>query len=177
VTTTSKTGHDYPIRPGQRAAVCRVTILSAREEPAGHITYKDARAEGYKTTVDWKAGWVRQYDKAWLRRNPDLEPADLAERFDTRHATTPTVVLTLKLVTDEPRWLATQRDTLTGRCLPGGYTAQRGRAADDLEVVDPATQARITAIAAAARELGRMEAIVAREQRRHARLAMIRRAA
>lgn len=144
--TTLKPGHDYPVQPALgKPATCRVTITETRDQLAGEATFFDARAEGYKTTEAWKAAWVRQYDRPWVKRQPQARAHDddhMASRFDARHANTLTQVVTLKVLSDESRYLASQRDILTGRCDSQEYTTRRGRAIDELEVVDNATVER-----------------------------------
>lgn len=46
--------------------VCHIIIDRWRHEPLGDMAFTDALAEGYKTTVECKAAWVRQHDPAWL---------------------------------------------------------------------------------------------------------------
>ncbi len=171
-----KVGHDYPVsyrvhrESGGRAAVrtCRVKVLAVAQRFAGDLTYEDARREGYRTTIAAKAAWVRQYDAAWIEAQevttcPEthtvdvdrwLTDEDLAARFDARHAAKPVQVLAFEVLADEPRFLASQHDVLSGRTADdeghGDYTANRGRAIDDLEAIDGLMQERLSK---AAREL------------------------
>lgn len=68
-------GDSIPIaikgRPGPGATkappelVARVVVLHARTEEVGAITFEGARAEGCKTTAEFKANWVRLHEPRW----------------------------------------------------------------------------------------------------------------
>lgn len=155
-TTALKPGHDYPVNPGKgKPASCRLRVLSAAVERLGNLTYKDAVAEGFKTTGAFKVAWIRAHDYAWIKR----ELVDLAavfddhcscvdwmlvKRFDTHWADQLAHVITFERVVDEPRFMADQR-----RANAGQYVRSPSRSIDSTaECVDEAFQARITAHAA-----------------------------
>ncbi len=144
-------GHDYAVQPGRgKPAIGRIKILDVREEHVGDITYKDARAEGHRTTDAFKAAWVRIHDANWIERQEVttdehgtidgdrwMTDTDLLPRFDARHAHKLVHVITFTAVQDNPLFLATQHDILHGRTDTGEYTTRRDRAIDDLEVIPP----------------------------------------
>jgi hypothetical protein len=139
---TTKVGHDIPITPGTgKAPLGRARIVAAWEQRLGDISYTEARAEGHRTTDDFKAQWVADNDKPWIA-DRDLDDEALIARFNQRWANTMVQVLELHPVADEPRYLASQADILNGRTTDGEYVLARGRAIDDLEVVDDATTDR-----------------------------------
>lgn len=102
-------GKTYAVQPGRgRPAILRIAITSVEVGVAGDVTFDEARAEGFRTTDDFKAYWVGLHDAAWIRRQvalldaeTDLADADkvatLAERlpvrFDARHASRPVWVI------------------------------------------------------------------------------------
>lgn len=147
-------GHDYSIQPGRtKPGICRVKILDVQHQRAGDLTLADARAEGFRTTADFKAYWTRLYDSAWIDRHKvDLADAldlgvvsfILCKRFDEQHADTPVWAITFEVQRDEPHYLASQLDILTGRSDAGEYTTNRSRAIDEAEVIDKPTQERYT---------------------------------
>lgn len=127
--------------------IAHIEILERWREFAGAITFDGARAEGFRTTAEFKAWWVGHYDAAWIKRQ-ETDPTEqqLVERFDTRHASTPVWVYRFAL-TQAPALLLSTPDPVAGT---GDYTSEPARSIDDLEVVDSeileqyATQARVT---------------------------------
>ena len=176
-----KVGHDYAVQPGYgREGIARLKVLSVREEICGDISYTDARAEGFKTTAEFKRYFVRLHDKAWIKRElidlvsvyddkQSIVDWILLERFERRHAFKPVHVITFELLRDEPRYLATQRDILSGRADDGEYTLQRHRAIDELEVVDEITPARFAKKAEEQRASFKRDLEIGRQQQRNAR--------
>lgn len=176
-------GHDYAVQPGLgRDAVCRVKILGTRRHPAGEITFRDARAEGYRTTDEWKMAWVRQYDRAWLDEHKvDLVSVFddtvsivnwiLLKRFKQRHAHRDVWALVFEIA-DETRYLAHP----TARS--GDYTNHPARAIDPEECVGADVLdlfAKLAAPASAARrERHRAEADEQRQSKRSGRVIMLR---
>lgn len=177
----ARVGQDIPLRPGAgKPMLGRARIERIVEQRLGDITYHEARAEGHRTTDDFKADWVVRHDTKWIG-DRDLDEDALLERFASRWSDTMVSVITLRPVADEPRYLASQLDVLTGHTDDGEYTTRRGRAIDDLEVVDERTMERY---AAHARPYGEQQRAAAQAQlqgrqqtRRNARLAMFKRPA
>jgi hypothetical protein len=144
-------GHSYAVQPGPgRAALARVVVLEAEHELLGDVGFEQARAEGHRTTDDFKVAWVRQHDRAWLRRQEPDPPADgsdpepvpdelLIERFDRRHADRPVWAIGFQLDTSHrPRFMH--------RLSERGYTAnERDAVPEEPEAVDAATQERFAA--------------------------------
>lgn len=136
----SKIGHDYAVTPGR----CRIRVLDRRRVLLGAITYRDAKAEGHRTTDAFRVAWVRRHDRAWLaRQKVDLLTATLDDdeiaaivhagllaRFAVRWAPCNAWVITFELLTDGPLYLARQRDILAGG---EQYTPIRARSIDELE--------------------------------------------
>lgn len=146
-------GTDTPIQPGwHKPTVGRARIHSTRQQRLGDITFHEACAEGHRHTGMFKVAWVRQHDPHWINRHKvDLVAVYddhcsivdwiLCKRFDEHWADEVCTVLELQAIHDEPRYLATQRDTLTGHA-DRGYTTRPSRAIDDLECVDDRTLER-----------------------------------
>lgn len=150
-------GRTYAIQPGrgQPSDGHRIHILDVHQEHLGDITFTDARAEGFKTTQDFKTYWVQLHDKAWAEkpirvpcdcwthsqpgdhfRLRDITERDLLQRFDQRHANTTVWVITFAYDTSEqPRFLAARSEH--------GYTSNRHRALpDEPEAVNDLTLRR-----------------------------------
>jgi hypothetical protein len=138
-----KTGHDYPVQPGRgKPALCRVHVLGVSTQPMSALTFRDAKREGYRTTAELKAEWVRHHDQRWVLKQQDPEDRELVERFEARHTSTLVQVVVFEVVVDEPRYLASQYDILHGHTDRGEYTARPGKAIDDLEVISDAEASR-----------------------------------
>jgi hypothetical protein len=74
-------GHSYAVQPGpRRAALARVVVLEAEHEPLGDVGFDHARAEGHRTTDDFKVAWV-----PWARAAAQARPRACAP---TRHRRT-----------------------------------------------------------------------------------------
>lgn len=104
------------------------------------------RAEGHKTTDEFKTTWVRRHDRPWINTQTqrlEIEPSDsmLLERFAKRHADTAVWVVTF--CTDP-----VARDRYLARsptALESDYTFQPELAArDEHPAVDELTQRRIS---------------------------------
>lgn len=180
--TALKTGHDYPVQVRGKAAACRIHVLSGIVLPAGAVTFDDARREGYRTTTELKAAFVRRVDQRWVAKQPEgIEDHALAARFDTRHARTLVQIIVFSVVVDEPRFLASQFDILHGYTDRGEYTARRGKAVDDLEVVpDSVVEGYAKAAEAGAveqRDRFRNQHAAKRQAKRNQRLEMFRKSA
>lgn len=109
------------IRPSVGApTVCHVQVVDVRG-PAermtlGRVTFADARAAGYRTTLDFQRAWLARHDAAWVARQ-DVEADELDEavvdaRY-ARHAYKPAwaITFTLKAGSGE-RYLAARSDEL-----------------------------------------------------------------
>lgn len=168
-------GHSYAVQPGRgKEAIARLRVLDVHDELAGDITFADARREGFRTTLEFKAAWVSLYDKAWLDgHNDDAIEATAVQRFDERHAGTPVWVITFTLDRDHVRLLA--RPTRTS----GDYTDNHRLAIDDLEVIDPAAGyiERVRAEGEKQRAAFRRDLETERQRRRNLRPPMLHNAA
>jgi hypothetical protein len=105
------------------------------QERAGDISLLDARAEGFRTTAEFKAYWVRLYDKAWLKRMEAegcvLDESLLVERFESAHADKLVWVVRFELV---------EAVRLLHRDSSRGYTANSAMAFPGVgEAVDEKT--------------------------------------
>lgn len=79
------------------------------------LTIHDAKAEGFRTTLDFKIYWLGLHDKTWIARREKLVADEAAEpytddellaRFNERHAHRQVWVLTFQLDTaEQPRFL------------------------------------------------------------------------
>lgn len=178
-----KIGHDYAVRTGPGKPVsCHVTVLARARQQLDAITHRDARAEGFRTTNDFRAEWVRRHDAAWVDRElVDLAAAFddtasvpewiLLERFRQRHAERQVWAILFAVQQHGYRYLASQTDILAGG---DQYTANKARAIDELEI--PPAQ-WLEAEAKRARELGdaqrgqrRQEADAEIQERRNLRV-------
>lgn len=150
-----KPGRTYAVQPGRgKPEICRIEVTHVERQLAGQITHAQARAEGFRTTDDFKIAWVAIHDKSWLDRehaaldkaeqDPDITfdrdtwiPWRSLTRFDDHHADTPVWAITFTRNHDAPRLLALRSDEL--------YTTNTARAmADEPEAVDEDAQNRIT---------------------------------
>lgn len=140
--SSAKVGVQYPVKPGRsKDPICHVEVTEITQQRLGDITYQDARAEGFRTTQEFKAQWVRQHNAGWVERELldkaqaiedqcllDPEGYVLCRRFDLHHAHRWVHVIRFKVVSDRPKYLAPKL----------GYTSSSSRAVDKLEVIDPA---------------------------------------
>lgn len=81
------------VQPGRgKPAAVRVVVTSVHRERAGDITFPAAVAEGFRTTNEFKAHWVRAHDAGWVagseypEHDEFLPELVLVDRFDRRHA-------------------------------------------------------------------------------------------
>lgn len=149
-------GKHYAVQPGRgQQATCRIHIDAVRTEQLGDIAYTDARAEGFRSTDEFKTYWISIHEKAWLEHeNAMLTEAEhddgvtldrdtwitrrSLDMFQARHAHKTVHVITFHLHHEETlRLLALQSDEL--------YTNNHARAIrDEPEAVDEHWQQRIT---------------------------------
>lgn len=139
-----KVGRDYAVQAGAgRPVACYITVRSVERQRLDDIGYRDARAEGHRTTDEFRLQWVRTYDARWIKRELiDLVAAYddtcsivdwiLLRRYEQRHADTPVFVITFDVQHDASRFMATQHDILGGA---EQYTPIRARAIDGAEAV------------------------------------------
>lgn len=113
--TIPKRGDRFPIKAAQdKPVMCRVVVTTKPTvEQHGPISFADVRASGYKTTVEYKAAWVRRHDREWVdamaeRRagDGDVTDVELAERFDVRWADGDVYVLHIEVDRTGERYLA-----------------------------------------------------------------------
>lgn len=81
------------VQPGPgKPATTRIVVTSVHRERIGDITFSAAAAEGFRTTSEFKAYWVRTHDAGWVcgseypEHDEYLTEIALVERFDRRHA-------------------------------------------------------------------------------------------
>ena len=125
--------------------VCHIVALDVREMWMGEVTFKQARACGYRTTDDFKAAWIAQFDRPFMKTLLDMDDEQAREaaiaRFERRHAGRRAHAIRFMVAVDTPRFMANQRVS-HGPNDDGQYVASRARAIDDLECVDELTQRR-----------------------------------
>lgn len=147
-----KLGHDYPLQVRRDRRLpsddTRIAVLAVERELAGALTLQDARAQGFRTTADWRIEWVRRHDSAyrsqrkindWLWES-GLADEPLLDRFERRHAGASVWVVRIEPM-EPKRYLA--RPTRTS----GDYVSHPGRAIDPVECIDAATQERFATAA------------------------------
>lgn len=121
------------------------TVVDVRREWLGAITFADAKAEGHRTTEDFKVAWTRDRDsrevarsEAWALRElgeDGLREALLA-RFVRHHAAREVWVVSFRLSEGRDRFLA-------AGSRGGDYTSTPARALDpDAPVLDEVELAR-----------------------------------
>jgi hypothetical protein len=156
-----KPGRTYAIQDGHGSPENgRIRILEVWQEPVGDISFENARAEGFRTRLDFERHWLRLHDRGWFEKHDDEEPADpeVEARFRDRHADRWVWVIRFEMDRDTPRLL--HRDS------SHGYTNNPAQALDDEpEAVDPRTQERFTKDAHARYNGGRIEELQRREER------------
>jgi hypothetical protein len=143
-----KVAHDYPIctRAG-KDPLCHVRVVGIERERFVP-TLAQARGAGFKTTDDLKQWWIVRHEQAWLRAErfdlmpevPSPELADIAhvaliDRFDRCWQGAEVWVITIRLSSDVPRYLAQQRGRARG---DGQYVPSPSQAIDDAECIEPA---------------------------------------
>jgi hypothetical protein len=133
-----KPGERLPIMAGhQGPAACFVKVKEAWKAETGEIN-QATQACGWKTTLQFRADWVRWYDKTWIRDLVEDDDLTLAMRYDRRWTQRPVWVLTVHLDrTQQPRLLA-------ARPSPDYVTNPARAMPREPEAVDEHTQAWIT---------------------------------
>lgn len=124
-----RAGKSYAVQPGRgKPSSFRILVTDVRQEPVGDLTLADARAEGFRTSDEFKLYWIRLHDKAWANPKVDcpecmgigcwdcddtgkvVKPRDdveLLARFEDRHAHRLVWVIMFEVDrTDRPRYLA-----------------------------------------------------------------------
>jgi hypothetical protein len=128
-----------------KPVLCHIIIAEAWEMWAGEVTFQQARACGFRTTDDFKAAWVAQWDKTFMKTLVEMDDAQAHEaavaRFERRHAGRRAQAIRFTLAVDTPRFLADQRVSHGGDD-DGQYVTTRARAIDDLECIDELMQKR-----------------------------------
>ncbi len=156
-----KVGDRWPIKPGpEKPVMCRVRVVLVRTEQHGVISYEDVRREGYRTTVEYKAAWVRWQDRQWLAQVGDeLDPTineHLIPRFDARWADREVSVVQFEVDRTAARYLAASPGALLNDkpdYVSSSARAMKGEGA----AVDEATQRAITVSAAGSHLVSQME--------------------
>lgn len=124
--------HHYPVGARGRSAACRIRVLSVTRAPL-QVGFRQARAEGHRTSTGFRAWWVGRHDANWLaRQGDDVDEATILERFAERHAGRPVWVVTFEIEGDPVRYCARSRGSADAA---GQYTLNKARASDPVEVV------------------------------------------
>jgi len=118
---------------------CNIVVVGYERQHLGRITFTEARAEGWRTTAEFKAGWVKQHDRQWdAKHTNDPDLTQYVERFDQRWAHTPVWAITFEVDRSAQARLMHKRSEY-------GYTDNPANAVDsEPEAVDRATQVRLT---------------------------------
>jgi hypothetical protein len=153
--TVPKQGDRFPIKAAaDKPVMCRVVV---REKPVierhGAISFADVRASGYRTTVEYKAAWVRRYDGGWIEAKEVTTGADgavdenryltdelLAVRFDARWADRDVYVLHVEVDRTGERYLAADPAAMETDYVRSPARAMTG----EPPAVDEATQEQFT---------------------------------
>lgn len=133
--------HTYAVQPGRgKPEAGRILVTAVRQQRLGDITLREAHAEGFRTTDDFRVAWVSIHDARWISAHDEAhgEDARVLRRFDDRHADTPVWVIEFTLPVDPVRLLA-------DRNARAAYVDHHSRAMpDEPEAIDEETQRRIT---------------------------------
>lgn len=140
-----KVGHHYAVQPGAgKPELGRVKVLYVTQQPLGQVEYRDAKAEGFRTTDELKIHWVRKLDATWIKQelldrvaiyDEDLSIVNwiLRERFKQRqYDHLLTWRISFEVDPDVPRFMAHPTRT------SGDYVHHPGRAFDREECVSDA---------------------------------------
>lgn len=140
-------GRDYAVQPGRgKAESCRILILTVEDQALGDLTYRDARAEGFKTRDEFQAYW------AGLHGHYDPAMPVWAIRFRL-HADQPRLLMPIGAGHHDPQ-------ANPGIDMPAdhGYTPDHNRSVrDEPEAVDERTQDRFAAQARERERVSRSE--------------------
>lgn len=113
--------------------LCRVRITEHRQERHGAISLVDALAEGVRTTVAYKARWVRHRDRQWIASQGEkIDPLDdeqLVARFDRRWGDGQVYVISFALERLSPRYLARDPAAQQADYVSAPSMAMRGEGA------------------------------------------------
>jgi hypothetical protein len=78
-------------RQRPRVTVAEAAVTGLRLEQLGDIDHKGARAEGFRTTVDFKTAWVHTHERGWFAAKPTVErPPEQVAKLISRPAQSPT---------------------------------------------------------------------------------------
>ena len=148
-------GNDYAVQPGRgKPAVGRIMVLDVDRQLLGDLTFKDALAEGFRTTADFARYWMLLHETGY---QPNGATADeLVERWLSRHGDSEVWAITFELarrievaVDDTPLYLHR-------RVHRGLTTDASNRALGEPEVLDDKLRHRShTAASRAAKERDR----------------------
>lgn len=164
-------GRTYAVQPGHgRPAIARIEVVRVERCLLGDLTFADAQSEGFRTTAEFKAHWVRLHDGPWVAlREPAAPDPDgceaaeplgeeqLAARFDARHAGAPVWVIRFRLA-ERVRLLARSGANAEGDAARGYTSNPRLALANEPEAVDDQALARIVEEAARKPRVTRAEA-------------------
>lgn len=141
-------GRDYAVQPGRgKPSSFRILILAVEGQALGDLTYRDARAEGFKTRDEFQAYWRSLYDGRWDPGQPVW-----AIRFRL-HADQPRLLMPIGAGHHDPQ-------ANPGIDMPAdhGYTSDHNRSVrDEPEAVDERTQDRFAAQARERERVSRSE--------------------
>lgn len=143
--TKYRVGMRRAVQKGRgQPAEAHIVLIDVRRELLGAIDFDAARAEGFRTTGDFKRDWIERHDAKWVEAMAELSgelavEADISDRFYQRWAFKEVWVLTFELDRSErPRLLA-------DRNAKADYVDAPARALDhEPEAVDAQTQARFS---------------------------------
>lgn len=144
-------GRSYAVQPGRtKAADARIVVTSVECQRVGAITFDAARAEGFRTTSEFKAYWTRLYEPELLAGADQrvdgihcvpLEEEMLVECFEARHADTLAWAITFELDTSHHPLLLAPAAHQERDADERGYTHDPQHAlsgsADAGEAIDP----------------------------------------
>lgn len=140
-------GRDYAVQPGRgKPAAFRILILTVEDQALGDLTYRDARAEGFKTRDEFQAYWTS------LHGHYDPGMPVWAIRFRL-HADQPRLLMPIGAGHHDPQ-------ANPGIDMPAdhGYTSDHNRSVrDEPEAVDERTQDRFAAQARERERVSRSE--------------------
>lgn len=137
-------GEIYPVTiTDATRPLCDVEVLGRELTTAGTIGFDDARADGHRTTNEWRIEWVRRHDRAWVQgleaqRGDILTDEEHLERFADRHAGRNVWIVRLRLG-DVPRLLA----PVSGYVAKGGLPGEPEAVSEDVQEQITRDRARV----------------------------------
>lgn len=161
------------VEEGQRRTgtiACHIVIADVQQIKPGDVTFKEAKACGFRTTDSFKAGYVAQFDVPFMRRLLDMDDdealAAAIAHFNAKHAHMPAYAIRFSIAGDTPRFMST--GPVAGRT--GDYVASAAMSIEPTaECVPEVWQERFSKAAREQRASFKRDLEIGRQEQRNAR--------